>query len=41
MTEAVGPPFRQRLHQVERAPGFVRLDVLGPLVYSSPASRFW
>lgn len=31
MTEAVKTAFRQRLRQVERAPGFVRLDVLSPL----------
>lgn len=31
MTEAVKAAFRQRLRQVEHAPGFVRLDVLSPL----------
>lgn len=31
MTEAVKTAFRQRLRQVEHAPGFVRLDVLSPL----------
>lgn len=31
MTETVKTAFRQRLRQVEHAPGFVRLDVLSPL----------
>jgi heme-degrading monooxygenase HmoA len=31
MTEAVKTAFRQRLRQVEHAPGFVRLEVLSPL----------